>query len=126
MANHRFLMLDLTHGAPGTPHPIPRLARLAPHPIGHLEDHLAGRRRVTWWRVSAISPISLISPQAPKPPFYVIPIYGLPLYRIALYGMHGVPIYGIPIYGIRIYGILLYGIHGMWNSHTWKYADPID
>ena len=21
----------------------------APHPIGHLEGHLAGRRRVTWW-----------------------------------------------------------------------------
>ena len=59
-------MLDPTHGAPGPPPPTPRLAVCPPpHPIGHLEGHLAGRRRVTWSWVSPLSPISPLPPEAP-------------------------------------------------------------
>ena len=63
-------MLDPTHGAPGSPTTTPPVSPVSPppHPIGHLEGHLAGRRRVTWWWVSPISPVSPISlPTRPGP-----------------------------------------------------------
>ena len=46
-----------------------------PHPIGHLEGHLAGRRRVTWCWVSPISP------PAPPGPHSRVARRRLPLLR---------------------------------------------
>ena len=52
-----------------------------PHPIGHLEGHLAGRRRVTWWWVRRISPVSPISPLPPPGPHSRVATRRLPLLR---------------------------------------------
>ena len=51
------------------PSPHPPVSPFSPPPISHLEGHLAGRPRVTLCRDSPISPVSLISPPAPRPPF---------------------------------------------------------
>ena len=68
----------------GSPPPrLARLARLAPprHHIGHLEVHLAGQRRVTWWWVSPISLVSPSSPPTPPGPHSRVATRKLPLLR---------------------------------------------
>ena len=49
--------IELTESPPPPSYPC-----YPPYPIGHLEGTLAGRHRVTWWRVS---PISMVGPPAP-------------------------------------------------------------
>ena len=80
VANHRVAMLDPTHGAPGSP---PQVSPVSPppHSVGHLEGHLAGRRGVTWWWVSPISPVSPLSPPAPLDPHSRVATHRLPLLR---------------------------------------------
>ena len=63
------------------PHPPVSPVSTPPHPIGHLEGHLAGGRRVTWWWVSPISPISPIGPPAPPGPHSRVATRRLPLLR---------------------------------------------
>ena len=67
VANHTVLMLDPTHGAPDSPPPTPRLARLAPHRTPW----------VTWrvtWRAGAgslgggLAQLARLARLAPLPP----------------------------------------------------------
>ena len=81
VANHRVPILDPTCGAPGPPPPPVSPVGPPLHPIGHLEEHLAGQRRVTWWWVSLISPVSPISPPVPQGPHSRVATSRLPLPR---------------------------------------------